>query len=105
MPTRRLTTMIEQSIDHGTRWVVFEPNDEPLWWSLRRDIGAFLDSLWRDGALAGASASQAYFIKCDAETMTQADIDSGRVVAEVGLVPLKPAEFIVIRVTQSIGQG
>lgn len=105
VPTRRLTTMIEQSIDQGTRWVVFEPNDEPLWASLRRDIGAFLQTLWRSGALAGEKPEHAYFVKCDATTMTQADIDAGRLVAEVGFAPLKPAEFIIIRITQSVGQA
>ena len=100
VPVRRLTSMIERSIEHGTQWVVFEPNDEPLWKSVRRDVGAFLNALWRDGALAGTSADQAYFVRCDRTTMTQADIDAGRLVMLVGVAPTRPAEFVIIRITQ-----
>ena len=105
VPVRRLTTMISQSLQQGTRWVVFEPNDLRLWKSLRRDIGAFLNGLWREGALAGATPEQAYFVKCDAETTTQADIDQGKVFAIIGIAPVKPAEFVIIRISQSSGDA
>ncbi len=101
VPVRRLTLMIAESIRQGTRWVVFEPNDLTLWKAIRRDVGAFLHTLWRDGALAGATPDEAYFVKCDAETTTQADIDEGRVIAQVGIAPVKPAEFVIIRIGQS----
>ena len=105
VPVRRLVTMIARSIERGTRWVVFEPNDEPAWSALRRDIGAFLDGLWRAGALAGSKPEEAYFVKCGRDTMTQADIDAGAVVAVVGIAPVRPAEFIVIRIGQSAGRS
>ncbi len=101
VPVRRLVTMISQSIARGTRWVVFEPNDEPLWKAVRRDIGAFLHTLWRDGALVGTKPEEAFFVKCDRETMTQDDIDNGRLVALVGVAPLRPAEFVILRIGQS----
>jgi phage tail sheath protein FI len=101
VPIRRLVTMISRSIELGTRWVVFEPNDEPLWQALRRDIGAFLHTLWRDGALAGSKPEEAYFVRCDASTITQVDIDNGRVVALIGIAPTRPAEFVVLRLVQS----
>jgi phage tail sheath protein FI len=97
--------MIEQSIDRGTQWAVFEPNDEPLWRSLRRDIGAFLHTLWREGALMGARPDGAYFVRCDATTTTQADIDTGRVVMLIGVAPVKPAEFVIIRIQQLASQS
>ncbi len=103
VPVRRLVTMIAQSIERGTRWVVFEPNDRTLWKSIRRDIGAFLHALWRDGALAGAEPEDAFFVKCDSETTTEADIDAGRVVALIGIAPVKPGEFIVLRIAQAVG--
>ncbi len=105
VPVRRLVTMISQSIERGTRWVVFEPNDAPLWKSLRRDIGAFLHFLWREGALAGATPEEAFFAECDAETTTQADIDGGRVVAVFGVAPLRPAEFVILRLVQSSAES
>lgn len=101
VPIRRLVTMISRSIELGTRWVVFEPNDEPLWQALRRDIGDFLHTFWRDGVLAGAKPEEAYFVRCDASTMTRDDIDNGRVVALIGIAPLRPAEFVVLRLGQS----
>jgi phage tail sheath protein FI len=101
---RRLTTMIAQSIARGTRWVVFEPNDQALWASLRRDIDAFLHGLWRDGALVGATPEQAYVLRCGTDTMTQADIDEGRVIAIIGIAPVKPAEFVMVRICQSAGR-
>ena len=104
VPVRRLTLMIAQSVEEGTRWAVFEPNDLTLWRSLRRDIGAFLQTMWRAGALMGAKPEDAFFVKCDAETITQADIDAGRVNMLIGIAPVKPTEFVIIRISQSAGQ-
>ena len=98
---RRLASMIETSLDRGLRWVVFEPNAEPLWRSVRRDVGTFLKTLWRQGALAGATPSQAYFVKCGQDTMSQADLDNGRLIVQIGIAPLKPAEFIILRTGQN----
>jgi phage tail sheath protein FI len=98
---RRLFNMIEESIAEGTNWIVFEPNDRTLWKHIRRDVGAFLTSVWRDGGLMGATPEQAFFVKCDEETNTQDDVDAGRVIAIVGIAPVKPAEFIVFRISQS----
>jgi phage tail sheath protein FI len=98
---RRLFCMIEKSIDRGTRWVVFEPNDEVLWKAIRRDVSAFLTLLWRQGALRGATADQAFFVKCDAETNPPEVIDAGQVVIVVGIAPVKPAEFVIFRIGQS----
>jgi Bacteriophage tail sheath protein len=98
---RRLFNMVEESIVEGTNWIVFEPNDRTLWKSIRRDIGAFLTRVWRDGALMGATPEQAFFVKCDEETNPPDVIDAGQVVAIVGLAPVKPAEFVVFQVMQS----
>jgi phage tail sheath protein FI len=98
---RRLFTMVEESISRNTRWIVFEPNDRPLWKSIQRDVGAFLTLLWRQGALQGASAREAFFVKCDEETNTQEDIDQGRVIILIGMAPVKPAEFVIFRIGQS----
>jgi phage tail sheath protein FI len=98
---RRLFNMVEESIAEGTNWVVFEPNDQTLWKSIRRDIGSFLTRVWRDGALLGATPEEAFFVKCDAETNPPDVIDAGQVVALIGLAPVKPAEFVVFRVMQS----
>ena len=98
---RRLFCMIEESIITSTRWVVFEPNDERLWKALKRDVSAFLRLLWRDGALMGRTPEEAFYVKCDYDTNTPDDIDAGRVVVEVGIAPVKPAEFIVFRISQS----
>jgi phage tail sheath protein FI len=100
---RRLVTMIAQSVELGTRWAVFEPNDDLLWNALRRDVGAFLNQLWRDGALLGATPDEAYFVRCDRTTMTQADIDAGRVVVLIGVAVAKSGEFLMIRCAQSVG--
>ncbi len=97
---RRLFNMIEQSIATSTRWIVFEPNDRTLWKSIRRDITAFLMRVWRDGALMGATPEQAFFVKCDAETNPPDSIDAGMVVTLIGIAPVKPAEFIVFRISQ-----
>jgi hypothetical protein len=98
---RRLFNMIEESIAISTRWVVFEPNDRPLWKSIKRDVDAFLTLLWRQGALAGASLEQAFFVRCDAETNPPDVVDAGQVVVLVGLAPMKPAEFVIFRIGQS----
>lgn len=97
---RRLFNMVEESIARSTRWVVFEPNDASLWKSIVRDVGAFLLGLWRQGALMGATPEQAFFVKCDAETNPKEVIDAGRVVIEIGIAPLKPAEFVIFRIGQ-----
>jgi uncharacterized protein len=98
---RRLFTMIEESIAINTRWVVFEPNDKPLWTAIKRDVGAFLTQLWRQGALVGSRAEEAFFVKCDRETNTQEDIDAGRVNIVIGLAPVKPAEFVIFKIGQT----
>ena len=98
---RRLFNMIEESIVEGTNWIVFEPNDPTLWKHIRRDIGAFLTRVWRDGALFGATPDEAFFVKCDPETNPPDVIDAGQVVAVVGIAPVKPAEFVVFQVMQS----
>lgn len=100
---RRLFAMVEESIAENTRWVVFEPNDESLWKAIRRDVSAFLRQLWRDGALAGSSPQEAFFVKCDEETNPPEVVDAGRVVTVVGMAPVKPAEFIVFRIGQHAG--
>lgn len=98
---RRLFSMLKESIADGTRWIVFEPNDEQLWRSIRRDIGAFLTRVWRDGALMGSTPQQAFFVKCDAETNPPDVRDAGQVVALIGVAPVKPAEFVVFKLSQS----
>jgi len=98
---RRLFGMIEESIVRSMRWVVFEPNTPTLWKSIRRDVSAFLTRLWRDGALMGDSPEEAFFVKCDEETNPQDEIDAGRVITEVGIAPVKPAEFVWFKISQS----
>jgi phage tail sheath protein FI len=98
---RRLFTMLKESIAQGTGWIVFEPNDDVLWRSIRRDISAFLTRVWRDGALLGRTPQEAFFVKCDEETNTQDERDAGRVVAIIGVAPVKPAEFVVFKLSQS----
>jgi uncharacterized protein len=97
---RRLFNMVRESIQESTRWVVFEPNDYTLWKSIRRDIGAFLTGLWRNGALMGRTPDEAFFVKCDEETNPPDVIDQGQVVTEIGIAPVKPAEFIIFRIQQ-----
>ena len=97
---RRLFLMIEESIDEGTQWVVFEPNDEPLWARVRQSVSSFLTTQWRLGALQGATAAEAFFVACDRSTMTADDIDNGRLVCEIGIAPVKPAEFVIFRIQQ-----
>ncbi len=103
LPVRRLFNMLKESIAEGTRWIVFEPNDYVLWRSIVRDISAFLTRVWRDGALFGRTPQEAFFVKCDAETTTEADRDAGVVNALIGVAPVKPAEFVVFKLSQSAG--
>ena len=100
VPVRRTTLFLEESLFRGTKWVVFEPNDEPLWSQIRLNIGAFMQDLFRKGAFQGSSPRDAYFVKCDGETTTQTDIDNGIVNILVGFAPLKPAEFVIVRIQQ-----
>jgi phage tail sheath protein FI len=104
IPVRRLALYLEESLFRGTKWVVFEPNDEPLWAQIRLAVGAFLQNLFRQGAFQGQSPRDAYFVKCDRETTTQNDINLGIVNILVGFAPLKPAEFVIIRIQQMAGQ-
>jgi phage tail sheath protein FI len=97
---RRLFLFVEQSIDRGTQWVVFEPNSDPTWARVVRTITAFLVTVWRSGALMGTTQEQAFFVKCDRTTMTQDDLDNGRLICYVGLAPVKPAEFVIFRIGQ-----
>lgn len=104
IPVRRLALFIEESLYRGTQWVVFEPNDEPLWAQIRLNVGTFMNTLFRQGAFQGASPREAYFVRCDHETNPQADIDRGIVNIVVGFAPLKPAEFVIIKLQQIAGQ-
>ena len=104
IPIRRLALNIEESLYRGTQWIVFEPNDEPLWAQVRLNIGAFMHGLFRQGAFQGKTPRDAYFVKCDGETTTQNDINLGIVNIIVGFAPLKPAEFVVIKLQQIAGQ-
>ncbi len=97
---RRLFIYIEESIRNNTNWVVFEPNSEALWGRVSRTIQSFLATCWRDGALAGSSPDQAFFVECGPTTMTQDDVDNGRLICQIGIAPVKPAEFVIFRITQ-----
>jgi phage tail sheath protein FI len=103
IPVRRTALFIEESLYRGTKWVVFEPNDEPLWAQIRLNVGAFMRSLFRQGAFQGLTPKDAYFVKCDSDTTTQDDINRGIVNILVGFAPLKPAEFVVIQISQIAG--
>lgn len=104
IPVRRTALFIEESLYRGTQWVVFEPNDEPLWAQIRLNVGAFMNNLFRQGAFQGTTPREAYFVKCDKETTTQNDIDRGIVNIVVGFAPLKPAEFVIIKLQQIAGE-
>jgi phage tail sheath protein FI len=97
---RRLFNMVETTILNGTQWVVFEPNDQKLWAGVKRTLNSFLRGLWRDGALFGATPDQAFFVKCDAENNPPDSIDQGKLIVEVGIAPVKPAEFVIFRISQ-----
>jgi len=104
LPVRRLALFLEESLYRGSQWVVFEPNDEPLWAQIRLNFGAFMHNLFRQGAFQGTTPKQAYLVKCDSETTTQNDINQGIVNIVVGFAPLKPAEFVIIKIQQLAGQ-
>ena len=95
---RRLLLFIEKSIEESMNWVIFEPNAEPLWARVQLAIASFLTTVWRNGALEGTSTDEAFFVTCDRTSMTQADIDSGRLIVLVGVAAVKPAEFLIVRV-------
>jgi phage tail sheath protein FI len=102
---RRLFIYIEHSIDKGTQWAVFEPNGPRLWANIRQTVEDFLLVLWRDGALLGDKPDQAYFVRCDRTTMTQNDLDNGRLICLIGVAPVKPAEFVIFRIGQWTGDA
>jgi phage tail sheath protein FI len=102
---RRLFNFVEKSIELGTQWVVFEPNDRKLWARVRRDINAFLKQVFRTGALFGSTANEAFYVKCDDELNPPESRDQGLLVIEIGLAPVKPAEFVVFRISQWAGLG
>jgi phage tail sheath protein FI len=104
LPVRRLALYIESSLLQGTQWVVFEPNDEPLWSAIRLNVGAFMNSLFQQGAFQGQTAQDAYLVKCDQENNPQNTIDQGIVNILVGFAPLDPAEFVIIQIEQLAGQ-
>ena len=97
---RRLFIFLEQSIDRGLQWVVFELNAQKTWTAVRTSIANFLQTVWRTGALIGRTQDEAFFVKCDRTTMTQDDVDNGRLVCQIGVALVKPAEFVVFRMTQ-----
>jgi phage tail sheath protein FI len=105
VPVRRTAMFIEESLYNGIQWAVFEPNDHRLWSSLRTNIESFMNGLFRAGAFQGEKASDAYFVRCSlGDTMTQGDIDRGQVIVIVGFAPVKPAEFVIVRLQQIVGQ-
>jgi len=104
IPVRRTALFLEESLFRALTWVVFEPNDEPLWAQIRLNVGAFMHDLFRQGAFQGKTPQEAYFVKCDKETTTQNDINRGIVNIVVGFAPLKPAEFVILKIQQIAGQ-
>jgi phage tail sheath protein FI len=102
---RRLFNYVEKSIENGTQWVVFEPNDRKLWARVRRDVSAFLRTVWRDGALFGSTPGEAFYVKVDDELNPPESRDMGRLIIEIGLSPVKPAEFVIFRISQWAGPG
>jgi phage tail sheath protein FI len=102
---RRLLLFLRESIDEGTQWVVFEPNTPDLWAKITRNVTAFLTNVWRAGALFGTTPQEAFYVKCDAETNPPALRDLGQVVTEIGVAPVKPAEFVIFRISQWAGPG
>lgn len=97
---RRLFIFLEQSIDRGTQWVVFEPNMEPTWIAVRQSVTNFLRTVWRNGALMGAKEDETFFVRCDRTTMTQDDLDNGRLICLIGVAPVRPANFVIFRISQ-----
>jgi uncharacterized protein len=102
---RRLFQYVEASIEYGTQWVVFEPNNELLWARVRQSVSDFLTDTWRTGALMGTKASEAFYVRCDRTTMTQSDIENGRLIVEIGIAPTLPAEFVIFRISQWTGSA
>ena len=105
IPVRRLFNYIEESIRQGTQWAVFEPNDQDLWQQVKRTVNDFLIQLWRSGALYGSTPDEAFYVKCDASNNPQQSRDQGVLVVEIGISPVKPAEFIVFQISQWQGGG
>jgi phage tail sheath protein FI len=105
LPVRRLALFLEESLYRGCQWAVFEPNDEPLWSQLRLNVGTFLHGLFRQGAFAGRTPREAYYVACGSDTTSPADVAAGVVNVVVGFAPLAPAEFVVVTVRQSAGQA
>ena len=97
---RRLFLYVEESIDEGTQWVVFEPNYEATWARVRQSVSNFLLTVWRNGALSGITQEESFFVRCDRTTMTEAEIDAGMLICEIGIAPVKPAEFVIFRIQQ-----
>jgi phage tail sheath protein FI len=102
---RRLFIMVETSIERATQWVVFEPNDHRLWKRVTRTISSFLTLVWRNGALMGESPEKAFYVKCDEETNPPEVVDVGQLIVEIGLAPVKPAEFVIFRIGQMPAGG
>jgi phage tail sheath protein FI len=100
---RRLFILVEASMDIGLQWVVFEPNDQDLWARVRRDVTSFLRGMWRSGALFGSIADEAFYVKCDEELNPPDVRDLGQLIIEAGLCPMKPAEFVIFRISQWAG--
>jgi uncharacterized protein len=100
---RRLFNMVEESIERGTQWVVFEPNDPDLWARVRRDVSAFLRTVWTSGALFGITPNEAFYVKCDEELNPPEVRDLGQLIIEIGISPVKPAEFVIFRISQWAG--
>ncbi|MGH6691408.1 MAG: phage tail sheath family protein, partial [Gammaproteobacteria bacterium] len=100
VPVRRMGLFLKESLRRGLQWAVFEPNGERLWANIRQTVASFLYNEWFNGALLGAKREEAYFVKCDRSTMTQNDLDNGRLVCLVGVAALKPAEFVIFRIGQ-----
>jgi uncharacterized protein len=96
-----MVMFIEESLDRGLEWTVYEPNDEPTWTLVRRQVGAFLEELFRQGTFAGPTPETSYFVRCGEDTMTQSDLNQGTLVVEVGVAPLRPAEFVVFRIRRA----
>jgi phage tail sheath protein FI len=105
VPVRRLAMFLERSIYNGIQYAVFEPNDEDLWSSLRLNVGAFMMNMFRAGAFQGTTPSQAFFVKCDSETNPQSEIDAGVVNVLIGFAPVRPAEFVVLKISQKAGDA
>ena len=105
LPVRRTALYIEESLYRGLKWVVFEPNDEPLWSQIRLNVGAFMHALFLKRAFQGTTPAQAYFVRCDANTTSQSDVAMGLANIEVGFAPLRPAEFVVLHIALATGRA